>query len=845
MSKKTLGAGVCLLFLTAAGARGLTIAGVGAVLHPLNKHDSDTVKNLTTFADGPRLVPANGGIWFLEADADRIAFFQNDTITEWPIRSRSYPSPYRHIGANPADFELDSDGTTIWFFENGTSGIELQQSVFGKLDTVTGEMTEWIMPISKPAGFIREPDGETVWVAMSQGSLLRINLATLAVDNFRAPDSQAYSGLVAGPDGNLYMLDFGNNRVVRFDPATLTETSWQTLDPKRFRELPTQPSFDAAGNLYFTEDVDGGAFGRLNLATGQLDRFASGFLLSPSHYFLQGNFIYGVETDRFGGDGRVVIVDQTTVAKDTTTITPTTAAFTVIPAAPLQVRSFTLTPITFTSSDSQPDGLVVASAPTVGVSRFTLPHGNTFSSTTSYSITVREGKILAGVRGALAEFTLLPPANPTDLVVPLALNDPTGAVRTDFLFRNLGAASATLTTSFYSTPIPPAPTKEFTFAAGQTLLVPNALGAGQMNLGNVSGSLRFTPADANVGDFRGVTRTYAVRPDGGTFGFELPAAAVSDGLAAGSSRALFFAADAGEDTVFGIYSPTGAVGSAVLHGPAGDLRGTYPFFLPSNNRVEFEPGASAFNAEAEPGDYVTFEVDSGTIFPYAVFQQPTQDAAVELPVAAASDFVFPLVGAGAGVNANFVSEILLANPDPQNEASVTATLYPLDPSAALTILTAAVPPGGTAVIPFVPPFSSFGSLLVIASLPVYALDRTANRTSAGDYAGVAAPVPAPGPGTFLVSGDSRLRNSLVLFNRGSAGPVTLQGFDDANNPTGSLTIDVGDHRPLLLSHAAYALGIPSAGRIEVAGVEGMRIYPWLTSTENLTGDPDFQASLPP
>src|SRR5262249_9587587 len=157
---------------------------------------------------------------------------QNNSITEWPIRSRGYVDPFRSISANPSDFEVD--GTTIWFIENGNSGIELQQSVFAMLDTTTNLMTEWILPLSKPGGFVREPDG-TVWIAMSEGSLVHLNLQSLTVDSYRGPNVSGvfsgYSGIVPGPDGLLYLADFGNNRVVRVDPVALTETAWQTLDP--------------------------------------------------------------------------------------------------------------------------------------------------------------------------------------------------------------------------------------------------------------------------------------------------------------------------------------------------------------------------------------------------------------------------------------------------------------------------------------------------------------------------------------------------------------------------------------------------------------------------------------
>lgn len=839
-------AGVCLL-LGSVRVHADAVSSVGAVLHPLNQHDSDSTKGLTTFADGPRLVPSGGGFWFLEANADRIAYFNNDVITEWPIRSRSYPAPYNHIGASPADFELDPDGTTIWFMENGTSGIDLQQSVFGKLDTTTGLMTEWIMPISKPSGFLREPDGVTVWVAMSQGSLLRINLETLAVDSFRAPDSMAYSGLISGSGGLFYLLDFGNNRVVQVDPVSLSETSWQTLDPTKFHELPTQPSFDASGNLWFAEEVNGGAFGRLNLATGQLDRFGSGFLLSPSHYFLQGDLIYGVETDPTGGDGRVVVLDQTQVSKETSTLAPKTAAFTSISSPALLFRTFTLTSQTFQSKDDSADGVVVASAPTAGLTRFTLPHGSKYPTTTSYSITVEGGKILAGVRGALAEFTLLPPALPTDLVVPLALNDATGVVRTDFLFHTFNnAATSNLTAVFYSSPLPPPDSKAFSFPAKSTLLLSNAIGSGGLGLGTVSGALQFFPDVADTGGYRGLTRTYAFRSDGGTYGYSLPALPVSSGLVPGSSRALFFSAEPGETTSFGIFSPTGALGTATLHGPDGGLRGTYSFLLPSNNRVEFNPAASAFGASAESGDYVTFDIASGTIFPYAVFQEATQDVAVGVPVPAASDLVFPLLGSGEGAaDTQYVSEILLANPDPANEVVVNTALYPLDPSATLSLSSVTVPAGGTATISFDSGTDGFGSLLLQSSEPVHALARSANRTSTGDYAGLALPLFSPGVSRFLVSGNSLLRTNLCLFNRGTAGTVTLQGFDATGTVTGILEVPVGDHQPFFLEHAAAALQIRGAGRIRVLSDEGMALYSWLTTADTRTGDPDIQASMLP
>ena len=50
----------------------------------------------------------------------------------------------------------------------------------------------------------------------------------------------------------------------------------------------------------------------------------------------------------------------------------------------------------------------------------------------------------------------------------------------------------------------------------------------------------------------------------------------------------------------------------VLVRPDG-VRATSTFFLPSNNRQEFDPAWGAFNVSSETGDYLTFDVDSSSV----------------------------------------------------------------------------------------------------------------------------------------------------------------------------------------------------------------------------------------
>src|SRR4029079_5638899 len=191
-------------------------------------------------------------------------------------------------------------------------------------------------------------------------------------------------------------------------------------------------------------------------------------------------------------------------------------------------------------------------------------------SSTSFSIAPIDGKIVAGVRGALVDFTLLPSGNPTDLVVPLAFNSANGLLRTDFVLFDTKAPTGTLVAEFFASPVPPPFSKAFGVGKNATLTVPDALGAAVLNVGDAVGSLLFTPHVGDTGNYQIATRSYAVRPDLGTYGFALPAHTVASGITGASNRTLFLAGLPGETSIFGMYSPTGATGTAPLRGPSGD-----------------------------------------------------------------------------------------------------------------------------------------------------------------------------------------------------------------------------------------------------------------------------------
>src|SRR4029077_3432250 len=167
-----------------------------------------------------------------------------------------------------------------------------------------GQLREWAVPGGKPAGFWRAPDGETVWIPQSNGRLQSLNLTTLQVVDYRSTKTFAYSDVVYGADGALWMADFGDNRIVRYEPGAASETSWTFFDPNVARLNPSQIQFDADGKLWISE-LSGARMDRFDPATGFLAEF-NGFNV-PIHFDIFNGRIYVSEAT--GGNGTVVVLD--------------------------------------------------------------------------------------------------------------------------------------------------------------------------------------------------------------------------------------------------------------------------------------------------------------------------------------------------------------------------------------------------------------------------------------------------------------------------------------------------------------------------------------------------------
>ncbi|HKF45135.1 MAG TPA: hypothetical protein VKG01_18725, partial [Thermoanaerobaculia bacterium] len=241
---------------------------------------------------GVRFVPRpDGSVWFLIPSNDKIVQLQPDGVSmkTWQIRDNS------NLGANPVDLRVD--GKYVYFIENGESLIDAGRSIYARLDTETGQLREWDIPGSKPAGFYVDQNNK-LWIPQTNGRLQSVDLDTLAVVDYRSSQTFAYADMVLGPDGALWLADFGNNRIVRYVPGAATETSWTFFDPNNGRLNTSQIAFDDDGNLWLCQ-LSGGEVQMFDPKSGALLTYV-GFT-SPIHFDIFAGRVYVTEAPSANG----------------------------------------------------------------------------------------------------------------------------------------------------------------------------------------------------------------------------------------------------------------------------------------------------------------------------------------------------------------------------------------------------------------------------------------------------------------------------------------------------------------------------------------------------------------
>ncbi|HZI67939.1 MAG TPA: hypothetical protein VFF17_15365, partial [Thermoanaerobaculia bacterium] len=824
-----------LSFAAAAGAQTPTTIAAGV---SYETEDSAAVS-------GVRIdVQPDGSVWFLLPALDRIAVLRGSEIRQWQIRRD------QDRGANPVDFEVDGD--IVWFICNGESLIDAGRSIFGRLDTVTGQLREWIVPGSRPAGFYRAPDGK-VWIPQTNQRLQSVDLTTLEVVDYRAgsvepggPQTIAYSDVVFGPDGALWMTDFGNNRIVRYVPGAAEETSWTFFDPLAAILNPSQIQFDDEGFLWVSQ-VSGARMDRFNPATGEIASFL-GFA-NPIHFDLFGGRVYVTEAD--GGNGQVAVLEPLLAAHADRTLVPVTLAVgSIVNARRATIRDTTITPTTVAAV---PEEIPAAGLPVTtslsGILRTEIPW------TSAYGIAVSGGEVWIGSNGRLAKVVLQTIGGESDLAAPVA-TQVAGPVETEgrveITLANLGDTTIVGEALYLFSPGFFAARAAFTVAAGGTVVLPDAFADLGSTTVPISGPVRIRVTSGNAQDLAVSVRTAQARADGASFGYSTPALSRAEGVGEGEARTLFTGARESETSILGFYSPSGAEAVFTLIAPDGSVRGTIPISIAANIAQEFRPAAVAFGVAAQPGDVVRVSVESGVLFPYVRVQDNgTADVALSRPVEATTEGVFPNAGTAVGLfDTSFVSDLFLSNPDAGQEASVTIAYYPLDPFAAPRVAPLTLPPGGSLVVANVLAAlfgveSGQGTLVVTADVPIASSLRVASRKAEGDFAVFALPIPASGvvpPGgsatAIGVPQTANRRTNLLLFNAGEAGVATIIAINGNGEETGRTTVAIGEDRSVRVDSVMAAFGTTDQnnGRLVVEASEGMLLYVWTAEVDAITGD---------
>ena len=791
-------------------------------------------------ANGVRIqVQPDGSIWFLEATSDSIAVMKDGVIKRWQIRTTA------QLGANPVDFRID--GNLVWFIESGQSQIPGASCAYARLDTSTGDLTEWVIPGTIPAAFYRAPDG-LIWLPQSGAVMQSFNPETLEVINYRSPATYAYADMTVAPDGSFWLADFGDNRIVHWVPGAATETSWTFFPLTGGRLNPAQVELDASGNLWIAQR-----------SANRVDRFDPVTNVLTSY----GGVTNPVHFDLF--QGRLYITSIAT--KSTVSVLdPNIAA----PAGKLELVPLTLDvgsspsqrAVTIRNTTIIPTEFVSVPKP-IAAADFTVSNLNptqgmlttTFSSSNTYGIAVVGGRVWAGTDGNLALLNLQAVGSATDQAVPVAssLAGPADSkIQVNITLANLGAAAISGQSLYLFSPGSFAPRTTFTLTPGATTLFAD-------NFGNVAsqfvnGPVRLGTTTGNAGDLFANVRTARIIPGGGSFGYLLPATSVATGLTTGSTTTLFTGASDSEVSILSLSSLVDARGTLSLVAPDGTTRGSGDFDLAKNASLMFNPAASAFGVASEPGDVVRVAVTAGSLeAAILVFDSGTTDIAPSLPVVASTEGVFPYVAAIPGADQSIVSDLFLSNPAADASAAVSIAFYAIGATGAPQTATITLPPLTSQSIANVLPTlygveAGAGALVVSADLPVAAAIRLATSTTAGDYGtyaaaiGGAAGIPGGQSGFGIGLPQTATRAGyLLLYNDGAAGNVTVTGFRSDGTEAGHLTVALGDHAAGFVGAVFAALGVSdqAAGRIRVDVPAGMNVFGWTAALDVPTGDIDI------
>ncbi|HWE71567.1 MAG TPA: carboxypeptidase regulatory-like domain-containing protein [Stellaceae bacterium] len=200
------------------------------------------------------VVDSDGIVWFSEFADNALGRLDPKTgkVAEFKL-----PQVKKDDPAGTLNLEMGPDGN-LW--------LSLQfQAAFAKFDRKTNKFTVWQIPQDQQdevsqVGFTSPASSSVdhkVWTRVdTPNSFYRLDLASMKLDRIGPVlDPQTHQplnayGIPVDRENNLYLLDFGSDKVSRIDAKTLQPSVYHTPTPG---SRPRRGRFDAQDHLWFAE----------------------------------------------------------------------------------------------------------------------------------------------------------------------------------------------------------------------------------------------------------------------------------------------------------------------------------------------------------------------------------------------------------------------------------------------------------------------------------------------------------------------------------------------------------------------------------------------------------------
>src|SRR5262249_43541669 len=339
-----------------------------------------------------------------------------------------------------------------------------------------------------------------------------------------------------------WLADFGDNRIVRYELGSKTETSWTFFDPNVGRLNPSQIRFDSKGRLWISMFA-GSTMNSFDPATGVMATY--GGFVAPIHFDIFDGVFYISEAS--GSNGKVVTFDPRFALGSGTILTSQTNAVAgLVNQLATTIRDTTVTPKTFvtTAAPIAAASFTVTAASNAAVS-------TQFPSVNAFGLSAAGGDIWVGTDGNLAHLNLQTSGNDSDLTVPAAAQfgvSPGPRARIDITLTNKGTGAISGNALFQYSPGVYTPHVPFNLSAGQTLVLQDAFQASALADVLSLGPVRLQVTTGNASDLSATVRTARPLDNGSTFGYSISALSGAQVLSAGASRTLFLGARGDAET---------------------------------------------------------------------------------------------------------------------------------------------------------------------------------------------------------------------------------------------------------------------------------------------------------